>query len=250
MKARMMSARCCCGSGPVPGCDPITGAQDSFLSLDTVKWTFANNLGATVSINPAGTLSFVSGSTLQPFFQATRCAVYDTQWDLPASLTRADNARWQLTGSWTLKPGWIVINQQWEGPGVFARFPGTTDKLYSLHRGIGWTSGIGWRHRVWFREPGLAEPFVVDLPTVIQVAFDPYPTGPFSADVDLDLERLRIGANAGNWVANAWIDGTTVFSQRPIVTPSTIEVNWDHGFATPLPSAVDTLAIESWMYLA
>lgn len=251
MRFRMMSARCCCGPGPTPGCDPITGANDTF-STSTIdpKWTVSQTIYETISIYPLGTLRIVNGSPFfDGLFKLSRCAIYDTRWDELPSLARSDNATWQIIGSYELMPGRADPGDFIPGIAVYGSFPiATGQKTYSLSHGLKFFTGIGWKQRLSFLEPGLASPFTVDLADVVQVDRLPYPIGPFAINIDLRLDRRQIGAQAGTWTAAGFFNESTLFTGRDIVTPTCSQTNFDHGFASEIGNYLADTKIDSWFY--
>jgi len=253
MRFRMMSARCCCGTGPTPGCDPVTGATDSFQSLDTSKWVIEKAIGTTVDINPIGTLRYLGDTPGIAVFQARRCAIFDVLWNSPPSLARADNARWNIVGSYELWPNVVLFDDAHiTGVSVFGSFPNASGiKTYALTHNLHFIVGTGWIQRITLEEPGLALPFAIDLPGVVQTNKVPYPTGPFSIDLDLLIDRRRIGTQAGTWTSTAWFGATTLFSTRDIATPTCDQTNFDHGFGiSPAEGVIKEVKIDSWGYFA
>lgn len=250
MKMRLASARCCCGGGGTLPCDPTTGTNDEFLSLVLSTgqggWTYSTSISMVPTISPVGTLLLTEPeSLLRAPFNFDRCAIWDTNWDLPATLLRADNARWRLRA--TFEP-WSDTTSPVQGLTVFGRFPtGTGNKLYALTQYLEFVVGTGWRHKFTFESPG-ADPYSVYSGAVIQVAETPTPTGPFTTELELLIDRRRIGASAGTWYANAWWNTTALFSDRDITTPTCSEVEFSHGFGGW--QDLRETKVDSWYYFA
>lgn len=250
MKFRMASARCCCGGvAPPSECDPITGTQDTFATLDP-KWTILQTIYETVGINPVGTLRILNDSAFfDGLFQLSRCAVFNSTWSSAPSTTRADRARWRIVGSYQLTAGRDDPGGFIPGLNVYGSFQdATTSKTYSLSHGLKFFTGVGWKQRLSFSEPGLASPYVVDLATVVQAAQSPYPIGPFSFDLDLLLDRRQSGANAGSWSASAWFNSGSIFADRDIVAPTSSVSEFAHGFGSEIGNYLADTKIESWSY--
>jgi hypothetical protein len=265
MKTRMMSARCCCGPGPSPTCDPINGYFDVFDTFSSVpaqfplvtgRWNLTQEPGTLVTassgkvrIDHSGLSVPQTGNTI-----LERCAIWDTfehggSWPTTSGIQLRLNYQWS-NGNYSLD------GQLFESLGAY---PDIAELYYDLLSGafrqrsfvrarLAYTTGVGWRHRFEFVDASSSPVVSVAATTAV---FSTSRFLPLNSTFSHSLVMAVAPLPSQIWFAQVTLDGTQLMSYPATSMAKPVngvgEATYITGFRAL--SAVEWLEADEWKYL-